>query len=61
MEWVTNHWKEIVDVVAYIIAAASIIVKLTPTLKDDILLGKVVNTGVKILALFSLNKTILPK
>jgi hypothetical protein len=34
------NWQDITGVIAYIIAIASIIVKLTPTLKDDnILLG----------------------
>jgi hypothetical protein len=28
-------WDEIFTVIAYLIAAASVIVKLTPTLKDD--------------------------
>ena len=38
--WFTAHWLQIAQAIAAIIGAASIIVKLTPTLKDDnILLG----------------------
>jgi hypothetical protein len=38
--WFQTHWTEIVSVITSIIGVASIIVKLTPTLKDDnILLG----------------------
>lgn len=33
--WVQAHLADIAQAVAYIIAAASVIVKLTPTLKDD--------------------------
>ena len=39
------------DIVAYLIAAASIIVKMTPSLKDDMILDKVV----KVLKAISLN------
>jgi len=53
MEWITNHWVEILNIVAYVISGASIIVKLTPTPKDDEILG----TAIKFLALFSLNTT----
>lgn len=35
VEWFKTNWVTIVDVVAKIIAVASIIVKFTPTLKDD--------------------------
>lgn len=40
--WVKAHWLDVTTVVAYVIAAASVIVKLTPTQKDDAILGKVV-------------------
>lgn len=33
--WLSNHWDNIVQVIAFIIAAASIVVKWTPTIKDD--------------------------
>lgn len=35
VKFVQAHWKEIAEAIAAIIGAASIIVKLTPTLKDD--------------------------
>lgn len=62
MEWLTNliswfqlHWTDIVQIYLGIIGVASIIVKLTPTLKDDnVLLGIVKFIG-KYLAL---NKTV---
>ena len=57
MEWLTTHWTSIVEVIGGIIAVASIIVKLTPTPKDDEWLAKVV----KFLAILSLNKTNLTK
>lgn len=38
--WFQTNWTNIAQGIAYVIAAASIVVKLTPTLKDDnILLG----------------------
>jgi hypothetical protein len=38
--WFQSHWTDIASAIAYIIATASVIVKLTPTLKDDnVLLG----------------------
>ena len=39
--WIQGNWAEVAKTVAYIIAGASIIVKLTPTLKDDAILGKI--------------------
>jgi len=33
--WIIAHWGDILNVIAYAIAAASLIVKFTPTLKDD--------------------------
>jgi hypothetical protein len=29
------HWVDICNVIAYLIASASVLVKITPTLKDD--------------------------
>jgi len=43
--------KEITAIIAYIIAIASVIVKLTPTLKDDTFLLKVVKFVSKHIAL----------
>jgi hypothetical protein len=52
MEWLQTHWKDVVDIVTYIIAAASVIVRLTPTPKDNAALDKVV----KFLEMIALNK-----
>ena len=34
-QWIVEHLADISTVIAYLIAIASIIVRLTPTLKDD--------------------------
>ena len=41
--WITSHWTEIVAAVGGVVLAARIIVKLTPTPKDDSILEKIVN------------------
>ena len=41
--WITSNWTEIVAAVGGIVLAARIIVKLTPTPKDDSILEKIVN------------------
>jgi hypothetical protein len=33
--WFTTNWAELIKIVLQIIGTASVIVKLTPTLKDD--------------------------
>jgi hypothetical protein len=35
LEWLTTKWDDVLTILAYIIAAASVIVRLTPTPKDD--------------------------
>jgi hypothetical protein len=56
--WIVGHWTDIVQVITSIIGVASIIVKLTPTLRDDdALLGIVKFLGKYI----ALNKTVLDK
>lgn len=53
--WVQANWVNIVSVITSIIGVASIIVKMTPTLKDDnILLGIIKFLGKYI----ALNKTV---
>jgi hypothetical protein len=55
VSWFQANWASITTVVAYVIAIASIIVKMTPTLKDDnILLGVIKFLGKWI----ALNKTV---
>ena len=41
--WVTEHWTELMAAVGAAIILARIIVKLTPTPKDDSALEKIVN------------------
>lgn len=53
MEWITAHWKDILAIIGGVVTVASIIVKLTPTQKDDNILAKVI----KILAALSLYNT----
>lgn len=52
MEWLQNHWQDITLIVTGIISIASLIVKLTPTPKDDEFLAKVI----KFLSIVALNK-----
>lgn len=55
VKWVTENWAAIAQAIAAIIGAASIIVKLTPTLKDDNFLLPIVKFIGKYIAL---NKTV---
>lgn len=40
--WIVNNWAYILSAICGVIVVASIIVKLTPTTKDDSVLGKVI-------------------
>ena len=51
VSWIQTHWMDIANVIAYAIALASIIVKLTPTPKDDAILSKIVAFLSKYIAL----------
>jgi len=51
IEFIQAHWQDAVNVIAYIIAGASIVVKLTPTPKDDAVLAKIVKFLSKYIAL----------
>ena len=58
MQWITQvvayiqlHWAEIAQIYLQIIGVASIIVKLTPTLKDDDVLKNIIRFIGKYLAL----------
>jgi hypothetical protein len=51
IEFVKDNWKQIADVIAYVIAGASIVVKLTPTKKDDGILDVVIKFVGKYIAL----------
>ena len=50
MEWITAHWKDILAIIGGLVTVCSIIVKLTPTQKDDSVLAKII----KILAALGL-------
>jgi DUF1009 family protein len=41
--WMTEHWIELVAAVGAAVILARIVVKLTPTPKDDSVLEKIVN------------------
>ncbi len=49
--WLGANWGNVATVIAYIIAIASIIVKLTPSQKDDAVLGKIITFLSKYIAL----------
>lgn len=49
--WLTEHWADIVQVYLQIIGIASIIVKLTPSLKDDDVLKGIIRFLGKYVAL----------
>lgn len=50
--WITAHWSDILAAWGAIVAAASVIVKLTPTQADDHILEKVVK-AVEWLSIFN--------
>jgi len=49
--WFTAHWADFISIYLQVIGVASIIVKLTPTLKDDDVLKNIVRFIGKYLAL----------
>ena len=42
IEFITNHYDEVLQIIGLIVSLASIIVKLTPSTKDDTVLNKVI-------------------
>lgn len=50
INWIQANWKDILAIIGGVVTVASIIVKLTPTPKDDAILAKII----KILAALSL-------
>lgn len=52
MNWVTQNWVELCEAVLAVVGAANLIVKLTPTPKDDAILAKVISA----LKVIGLNK-----
>jgi hypothetical protein len=55
IDYIISHWSDIAQGIAAIIGVASIIIKLTPTLKDDNILLPIIKFIGKFVAL---NKTI---
>jgi hypothetical protein len=51
VKWVQMNWTDVTTVIAYVIAIASIVVKFTPTLKDDDALKGVIKFVGKYIAL----------
>lgn len=49
--WITQNWGQIIELYLQVIGVASIIVKLTPTLKDDDVLKNIVRFVGKYVAL----------
>lgn len=42
MSWLLNHWQEVINAMTAVMIGARLIVKLTPTPKDDSALASVV-------------------
>jgi hypothetical protein len=61
IQYVTGHWMEITELIAAIIGVASLIVKITPTLKDDNFLLPIVQFIGKYIALDKYGPTTRPK
>lgn len=51
LAWLKDNWKDILDVLAYIVMIASVIVRMTPTLKDDAILLPIIKFISKYIAL----------
>ena len=55
MNFILNHFTEIVNIFTYIVTTASLITKLTPSKKDDEVVGKV-KKSIEFLALIPKEK-----
>ena len=51
LEWISIHWAELIELYLAIIGVASIIIKLTPTVRDDLWLKKILQFIGKYIAL----------
>lgn len=49
--WILAHWEDLVGIYLGLVGVASIIVKLTPTLKDDTVLKAIIKFVGKYIAL----------
>lgn len=50
VNWIVEHWSDVLAIIGGVVSVATIIVKLTPTAKDDTVLAAIV----KVLAALSL-------
>lgn len=51
ISWITGNWDDVIQIILQIIGLASVIVKVTPTLKDDDVLKGVMRFLGKYIAL----------
>ncbi len=58
MTWIMEHWKDILAIIGGVVTTASIIVKLTPTQKDDVVLSKVIRI-LSALSLFNMDGSMI--
>lgn len=42
INWCTQHWQDVLAIIGGVVSVATLIVKLTPTQKDDAVLGKII-------------------
>jgi len=42
MNWITDHWESLIAIIGGLVIAARLIVKLTPTPRDDAFLAKLI-------------------
>lgn len=42
INWCTQHWQDVLAIIGGVVSVATVIVKLTPTQKDDAVLGKII-------------------
>lgn len=50
MNWIVEHWKDVLAIIGGIVTVASLITKITPSQKDDNILAKII----KILAVIGI-------
>lgn len=43
LDWIVAHWTDILAVYGGVVAIATFIVKLTPSVKDDTILAKIID------------------
>lgn len=42
INWCTQHWQDVLAIIGGVVSVVTVIVKLTPTQKDDAVLGKII-------------------